>query len=211
MFKLAVLASGRGSNLGALIDAVRARSLHARIVGVFSDKAQCGALELARDAGIEAVAISPKAHATRADFDEALFAAVDAREADLVVCAGFMRILSAEVVASRPGRVINIHPSLLPKYPGLHTRQRALDAGDHEHGASVHVVIPALDAGPVIAQTRLAILAADDADSLAGRLLPREHRLLVQVVRWCAEGRLDLSGNPLRFDGAELQVPLAVD
>ena len=190
MLKLAVLASGRGSNLQALIDAIGAGELDAGIVGVFSDQAASGALAIARAAGLPAVHIDPKAHASRAEFDAALFAAVDASGAELIVCAGFMRILSPEVVAPRTSRMINIHPSLLPKYPGLHTHQRALEAGDREHGASVHAVIPALDAGPLIAQTRIDVDANDSPERLAARLLPREHQLLLQVVRWIAAGRL---------------------
>jgi phosphoribosylglycinamide formyltransferase-1 len=211
MLRVAVLASGRGSNLRALLDAIRRGDLDACIVGVFSDKAASGALAHARDAGIAATHVDPKACTTRLGFDRALFDRVDASDADLIVCAGFMRILSPEVVAPRVARMINIHPSLLPKYPGLHTHQRALDAGDREHGASVHVVIPALDAGPVIAQTRLAIEAGDTAETLAARLLPREHRLLVQVVRWCGERRLRFDAERVHFDERPLTGPLAVD
>lgn len=211
MLTLAVLASGRGSNLQALIDAIHTGALDARIVGVFSDKATAGALAIARSTGLAAVHIDPKAYASRAEFDAALFAAVDASGADLIVCAGFMRILSPEVVAPRVTRMINIHPALLPKYPGLHTHERALAAGDHEHGASVHAVIPALDAGPVLAQTRFPIIASDTPETLAARLLPREHRLLVQVVRWIAEGRLRFDAQSARFDEQTLTEPLRVD
>jgi len=211
MLKLAVLASGRGSSLQALCDAIAAQQLRAQIVGVFSDKAACGALSIARSAGIAALHVDPKAHASRADFDRALFSAVDVSGADLIVCAGFMRILSAEVVGVRAGRMINVHPSLLPKYPGLHTHQRAIDGGDDIHGASVHVVIPALDAGPVLAQTQIRIEPTDNAETLAARLLPREHRLLVQVVRWLAEGRLELNHEVPRIDGTQLRAPLQVD
>lgn len=211
MLRVAVLASGRGSNLRALIDAIARGGLDARIAGVFSDQAASGALASARDAGLAATHVDPKAYASRRDFDRALFERVDASGAELIVCAGFMRILSPEVVQPRVARMINIHPSLLPKYPGLHTHQRALDAGDREHGASVHVVIPALDAGPVIAQTRLAIEAGDTAETLAARLLPREHRLLVQVVRWCGERRLRFDAGHVYFDERLLTGPLAVD
>jgi phosphoribosylglycinamide formyltransferase-1 len=211
MLKLAVLASGRGSNLQALIDAIGAGELDAGIVGVFSDKAASGALAIARGAGLAAVHIDPKAYGSRAAFDAALFAAVDASGAELIVCAGFMRILSPEVVALRTSRMINIHPSLLPKYPGLHTHQRALEAGDREHGASVHAVIPALDAGPLIAQTRIAIDPADSPERLAARLLPREHQLLLQVVRWIAAGRLHFDARAVHFDERRLSEPLRVD
>ncbi len=182
MFRLAVLASGRGSNLKALLDAITAGTLPAQVVGVFSDKPHAGALEIARTAGIPAVCVSPKVFSDRAGFDRTLFAEVDACAPDLIVLAGFMRILTPEVVAARPGRMINIHPSLLPKYPGLHTHQRALEAGDAEHGATVHWVTPDLDAGPLIAQARMSIGSGDTAETLAARLLPLEHELLVRVV-----------------------------
>lgn len=211
MLRIAVLASGRGSNLRALVDAIGRGELTARIVGVFSDKASSGALALAREAGIAAMHVDPKAFRSRLDFDRALFDHVDASGADLIVCAGFMRILSPEVVAPRVARMINIHPSLLPNYPGLHTHQRALDAGDREHGASVHVVISALDAGPVIAQTRIAIAPGDTAESLAARLLPKEHALLVQVVRWFSEGRLRFDAERVVFDERHLTGPLPAD
>ena len=210
MLKLAVLASGRGSNLQALIDAIDMGELDAGIAGVFSDKAASGALAIARGAGVTAMHIDPKAYASRAAFDAALFAAVDASGAELIVCAGFMRILSPEVVAPRTSRMLNIHPSLLPKYPGLHTHQRALEAGDREHGASVHAVIPALDAGPLIAQTRIAIEPGDSPERLAARLLPREHQLLLQVVRWIAEGRLRFDAQAVHFDERRLSEPLRV-
>ena len=210
MLQIAVLASGRGSNLLALSDAIAGGELAARIAGVFSDKADSGALAHARATGLAAEHIDPKQYASRRAFDDALFERVDASGADLIVCAGFMRILSPHVVAPRVTRMINIHPSLLPKYPGLHTHQRALDAGDREHGASVHVVIPALDAGPVIARTLLAIEPGDDAQTLAARLLPREHRLLVQVARWVAEGRLAFDAESVHFDGTALFEPLQV-
>jgi phosphoribosylglycinamide formyltransferase-1 len=211
MLRVAVLASGRGSNLRALVDAIGRGELAACIVGVFSDKAASGALALAREAGIAAMHVDPKAFPSRLDFDRALFEHVDASGADLIVCAGFMRILSPEVVAPRVARMINIHPSLLPNYPGLHTHQRALDAGDREHGASVHVMIPALDAGPVIAQTRIAIAPGDTAESLAARLLPKEHALLVQVVRWFSEGRLRFDAERVVFDERHLTGPLSAD
>lgn len=180
--RLAVLASGRGSNLAAILAACTGRRLDATVVGVFSDKSKAGAITIARAALIPATVISPSSFDTRAEYDEALLRSVDALHPDLIVCAGFMRVLSAEVVAPRSQRMINVHPSLLPRYAGLQTHQRAIDAGDAEHGASVHFVIPALDAGPVIAQTRIAIAAGDDAQSLAARLLPAEHRLLVGAI-----------------------------
>jgi len=189
-FRIVVLASGRGSNLAALIRATQDGTVPADIAGVFSDKRSAGALAIAEAAGIPAFAFAPKSYADRAAFDDALFAAVDAMAPDLIVLAGFMRILSPAVVARHAGRMINIHPSLLPKYPGLDTHRRAIDAGDSEHGASVHWVIPELDAGAVIDQVRLRIDSDDTPESLAARLLPLEHALLVRSVAALASGEL---------------------
>jgi phosphoribosylglycinamide formyltransferase 1 len=206
-YRIAVLASGRGSNLQALLDAIAGGSLAAAIAGVFSDKSKAHALQRARDAGITAVALAPKAFATRAAFDAALFAAIDAVRPDLIVCAGYMRLIGAEAVDARRGRVINIHPSLLPEFKGLHTHQQALDATAAEHGASVHFVTPDLDGGPVIAQARVPVHPGDDADALAARVLEREHPLLVETVRWFADGRIRLAEDGVHVDGV-LAAPL---
>lgn len=207
-YRIAVLASGRGSNLQALVDAIGDGRLAARIVGVFSDKPACGALARARAAGLPAVAVSPRDHADRAAHDEALFSAVASVQPDLIVCAGYMRIISADAVRRFEGRMINIHPSLLPRYPGLHTHARALAAGDREHGASVHAVIPALDAGPVLAQVRIGLRPDDDVASVASRLLPREHALLVASVQLLAQGRARLFSDGIELDGRRLAAPL---
>jgi phosphoribosylglycinamide formyltransferase-1 len=207
-YRLAVLASGRGSNLSALIDAQQRGQLHTQIVGVFSDKPECNAIALAKQHGIAAVALRPKDFASRDAFDDALFDAVAAVQPDLIVCAGYMRIISDAAVRRFAGRMINIHPSLLPKYPGLSTHSRALAAGDNEHGASVHMVIPALDSGPVLAQARIAVTAADSPESLAQRLLAREHLLLVQAVAVLSEGRAVFNGTEFVFAGRTLHVPL---
>jgi phosphoribosylglycinamide formyltransferase 1 len=180
--RVAVLASGRGSNLTAILRACSSGKLQAQVVGVFSDKSKAGALAIAKAHDLPALALSPARFASRTEFDLALFREVDAVHPDLIVCAGFMRVLSAEVVAARSQYLINIHPSLLPRYAGLNTHQRVLDAGDLEHGASVHFVIPALDAGPIIAQTRIAVMPADTAETLAARLLPAEHSLLIESI-----------------------------
>jgi len=201
-YRIAVLASGRGSNLQALLDAIDDGSLQAEIVGVFSDRSKAVALQRARDAGIPARSLAPKRYPGRADFDAAMFAAVEEACPDLVVCAGYMRLISAEAVDARPGRMINIHPSLLPAFKGLHTHQQALDAGVAEHGASVHFVTADLDGGPVIAQARVPVLPGDDADALAARVLEREHPLLVETVRWLAAGRVRLSEGAVHVDGA---------
>jgi phosphoribosylglycinamide formyltransferase-1 len=207
MLRLAVLASGRGSNLGALLAAIESGRLKARIVGVFSDRANAPALDLARRNGIPALALDPAAHPRRADFDEALFNEVEAVQPDLIVCAGYMRLISEPAVRRFLGKMINIHPSLLPKYPGLNTHARALAAGDAESGASVHLVIPELDAGAVLAQARVPVLPGDEAGALAARILAREHPLLVACVAAIADGELDVSGAP-RWRGRLLHAPL---
>lgn len=207
-FRIAALASGRGSNLQALIDAIAAGTLDARIVGVFSDKAQAVALERARTAGIETAALSPKGFSSRVEFDQALFERVDAVRPDLVVCAGYMRLISAPAVDARPGLLVNIHPSLLPHFKGLHTHRQALEAGAPEHGASVHYVTAELDGGPVIAQAKVPVLPGDDEDTLAARVLEREHPLLVETVRFIASGRVRLREHSVQLDGAPLAAPL---
>lgn len=201
-YRIAVLASGRGSNLQALLDAIDNGSLQADIVGVFSDRSKAVALQRARDAGIAAQALSPRQFASRAAFDAALFAAIDQVRPDLIVCAGYMRLIDGAVVDARPGRIINIHPSLLPDFKGLHPHQQALDAAVGEHGASVHFVTADLDGGPVIAQARVPVQPGDNADTLAGRVLEREHPLLVETVRWLAAGRIALAEDRVHVDGA---------
>ncbi|HRQ65729.1 MAG TPA: phosphoribosylglycinamide formyltransferase [Xanthomonadaceae bacterium] len=206
--RLAVLVSGRGSNLQALIDAIDQGRLHAQIVAVLSNRSDAQALRRAEVRGIASLALDPGGYPTRADFDRALFERVAAFAPDLVVLAGFMRVLDASVVRAWQGRMINIHPSLLPKYPGLHTHRRALDAGDREHGASVHFVGAEVDAGPVIAQARIRVLAGDTPETLASRLLPREHQLLTGVCALIAEARLTCTSAEVKLDGRTLGCPL---
>jgi phosphoribosylglycinamide formyltransferase-1 len=207
--RIAVLASGRGSNLQAIVEAIDDGRLHARLVGVFSDKPGAYALERVP----EALRWSADARSFpfREAFDAELAAAVDAAAPDWIVCAGYMRILGADVVRRFHGRLLNIHPSLLPKYRGLHTHRRALEAGDAEHGASVHFVVPELDAGAVIAQARIPVLPGDTPETLAERLLPYEHRLLVAVLRLCAAGRVAERGDGIVLDGHPLFTPLQLD
>ncbi|WP_350015823.1 phosphoribosylglycinamide formyltransferase [Rhodanobacter sp. IGA1.0] len=206
--KVAVLASGRGSNLAALLDARARGELPVDFVLVGSDKATAGALRLAEAAGIATLALDPRSYADRRAFDLDLFERITDSGAEWLVLAGFMRILDGEALRPWAGRIINIHPSLLPKYRGLHTHRRALEAGDAEHGASVHFVTAELDGGPVIAQARLPIVADDDEQSLAQRLLPLEHRLLPAVLAELAGGRLQWDGHGPRFDGRPLSMPL---
>lgn len=207
---VAVLVSGRGSNLQALIDACAEGRLGARIVGVLSDRVEAPALRRAEASGIPTVALAPRGYPSRLAYDQALFARVSAFAPELVVLAGFMRVLSAPVVEAWRGRMINIHPSLLPKYPGLDTHRRAIEAGEREHGASVHFVSAEVDSGPVIAQVRIPILAGDDPESLAARLLPREHALLSATVALFAERRIALTPAGIQLDGRILERPLAL-
>ena len=206
--KVAVLASGRGSNLAALLDAQARGELPVEFVLVGSDKAGAAALRLAEAANVPTLALDPRSYPDRRAFDLDLLARIAASGADWLVLAGFMRILDGEALKPWVGRIINIHPSLLPKYRGLHTPRRALEAGDAEHGASVHFVTAELDGGPVIAQARLAIEAGDDEERLAQRLLPLEHRLLPAVLGLLVSGRLQWDGQAPRFDGRPLAAPL---
>jgi phosphoribosylglycinamide formyltransferase-1 len=203
-----VLASGRGSNLAALIDAIASRRLAARIAGVFSDRAAAPALERARRAGLHAEALAPRDYFDRLAFDEALFARIDAVKPTLIVCAGYMRLISAAVVERHHGRMLNIHPSLLPAYQGLDTHARVLRAGDARHGASVHFVTPELDAGPVLSQVEIAVEPGDDAARLAARLLPHEHRLLVASIELLTRRHAEPTPFGVALDGRLLERPL---
>ena len=208
---IAVLASGRGSNLAALIDAQQAGRLPVRFTLVAGDHADAPALHNAAAHGIATFALDPHGFSERAAFDAALFKRVAASGAELVVLAGFMRILDAAVTRAWHGRIINIHPSLLPKYRGLHTHRKALRAGDAEHGASVHYVTAELDGGPVIAQARIPVHTDDDEDALAARLLPEEHRLLPACVDAIARGAVRLVDDAVWFHGAPIRAPLRLD
>ncbi len=208
MLNVVVLASGRGSNFAALCAAEKRGELSIRLRALLSDRGKAPALDLARNAGITAESLSPRDYPDRASFDRALFARAAEFLPDLIVLTGFMRIIDATVIEQWRGRIINIHPSLLPRYPGLRTHARALEAGDSVHGASVHFVTPELDGGPVIAQVELPILPGDDVEGLAARLLLREHVLLVATVNLLAQGRAVLGADGIALDGRELQAPL---
>lgn len=207
--RLAVLASGRGSNLQAILDAIAAGSLHARVAGVFSDRPGCGALQRV-DEDRRWVA-EPADFRDRAAFDAALGDAVAACRPDWVVCAGYLRILGDGFVARFRGRLLNIHPSLLPRHRGLRTHARALATGDQEHGASVHFVTPELDAGAVVAQARLVVAPGDTAESLGVRVLALEHPLLVATLRLALAGRLAERGASVLLDGHPLFRPLRLE
>ncbi|NVZ99678.1 phosphoribosylglycinamide formyltransferase [Pseudomonas gingeri] len=196
-----VLLSGTGSNLQALIDDVRTGGNPARIAAVISNRADAYGLQRARDAGIDTRSLDHKAFEGREAFDAALIELIDAFNPQLVVLAGFMRILSADFVRHYQGRLLNIHPSLLPKYKGLHTHQRALDAGDAEHGCSVHFVTEELDGGPLVVQAVVTVESDDSAQSLAQRVHAQEHRIYPLAVRWFAEGRLSLDDQGALLDG----------
>nr|WP_218178224.1 phosphoribosylglycinamide formyltransferase [Pseudomonas gingeri] len=196
-----VLLSGTGSNLQALIDDVRTGGNPARIAAVISNRADAYGLQRARDAGIDTRSLDHKAFEGREAFDAALIELIDAFNPQLVVLAGFMRILSGDFVRHYQGRLLNIHPSLLPKYKGLHTHQRALDAGDAEHGCSVHFVTEELDGGPLVVQAVVTVESDDSAQSLAQRVHTQEHRIYPLAVRWFAEGRLSLGDRGALLDG----------
>jgi phosphoribosylglycinamide formyltransferase 1 len=209
--RVAVLISGEGTNLQALIDAARAERLGARIVAVVSDRVAARGLERARNAGIAAVHVPAIRGEPRADYDARLSAALATYEPDLLVLAGFMRILGPAFIDACAGRIVNIHPSLLPAYPGLDTHRRALEAGDRWHGATVHFVTHELDAGPAIIQYRLRVRADDTAESLATRVHVGEHVILPRAVTWFAAGRLRLAGDSVMLDGRTLSMPVLVD
>ncbi|PKH27230.1 phosphoribosylglycinamide formyltransferase [Pseudomonas fluorescens] len=196
-----VLLSGTGSNLQALIDSTRVGDSPVRIAAVISNRSDAYGLQRARDAGIETRSLDHKAFEGREAFDLALIELIDAFDPKLVVLAGFMRILSADFVRHYQGRLLNIHPSLLPKYKGMHTHQRALDAGDSEHGCSVHFVTEELDGGPLVVQAVVPVESGDSAQTLAQRVHTQEHRIYPLAVRWFAEGRLILGEQGALLDG----------
>ena len=196
-----VLLSGTGSNLQALIDSCAIKDSPARIRAVISNRADAYGLQRAKDASIDTRVLDHTAFEGREAFDAALIEVIDTFKPHLVILAGFMRILSADFVRHYQGRLLNIHPSLLPKYKGLHTHQRALDAGDREHGCSVHFVTEELDGGPLVVQAVIPVESDDSAHSLAQRVHAQEHRIYPLAVRWFAEGRLSLDEQGALLDG----------
>lgn len=199
-----VLLSGTGSNLQALIDSTRTGDSPVRIRAVISNRADAYGLQRARDAGIDTAVLDHKAFDGREAFDAALVELIDGFAPQLVVLAGFMRILSAGFVRHYHGRLLNIHPSLLPKYKGLHTHQRALEAGDTEHGCSVHFVTEELDGGPLVVQAVIPVVSDDTPAQLAQRVHSQEHLIYPLAVRWFAEGRLRLGEHGALLDGQPL-------
>ncbi len=197
MKRYVILISGRGSNMESLLDA----GLPARCAAVVSNRPDAAGLRLAAARGIDTAVVDHTAHATRDAFDAALAAEIDRHAPDLVLLAGFMRILGDAFVRRHQGRMLNIHPSLLPAFPGIRTHRQALEAGVRVHGCTVHFVTPALDGGPIVAQAAVPVAAGDDESTLAARVLAEEHRLYPRVARWFLEGRLRLEGGRPVLDG----------
>lgn len=205
---IVVLISGDGSNLQAIIDAIESGFLHADIRAVISNRAGVNGLERARRHGITTAVVSHRDYPDREQFDHALQQCIDGFAPRLLVLAGFMRILTSSFVDHYHGRILNIHPSLLPRYTGLNTHQRAIEAGDREHGVSIHFVTNELDGGPVISQARVPVLANDNAATLARRVLDQEHSLYPQTLEWFCRGRLQQRGNAVYLDGKRLDKPI---
>lgn len=204
MKTIVILISGRGSNMEALLQAVSAGELPVRVAAVLSNRADAKGLETAAAAGIETRVLDHKTYSSREAFDAALAAAIDGYSPDLVVLAGFMRILGDDFVRRYEGRLVNIHPSLLPSFPGLHTHRRALEEGVRIHGCTVHLVTPKLDHGPIIVQAAVPVLDGDSEDDLAARVLAQEHRIYPLALRWFAEGRLQVVDGRVRVAGDPL-------
>lgn len=198
--RLVILISGSGSNLQSFIDSVGDGSLTANIAAVFSNRPKAYGLERAANAGIATEVVDHTEFSDRDSFDASLMQKIDRYQPDLIILAGFMRILTPQFVQHYHGRLLNIHPSLLPKYPGLNTHQRAIEAGDSEAGATVHFVTEQLDGGPAIIQARVPINPQDDADSLAKRTLTKEHQIYPLAAQWFAQARLKLDGNRALLD-----------
>lgn len=199
---IVILISGRGSNMEAIVRSAQTEQwesvLQARIAGVISNRPNAAGLAIARDLGVPTLALDHKIYATREAFDAALAQAIDAWQPDLVLLAGFMRVLTAGFVGRYAGRLMNIHPSLLPSFAGLDTHQRALDTGVKIHGSTVHFVTPDLDDGPIIIQAAVPVLAQDNASTLATRVLQQEHRIYPLAVRWFVEGQLQVEQGRVR-------------
>lgn len=206
--RLAVLISGNGSNLQALLDRIQSGQLNASITTVISNNPEAYGLKRAKAHDIPCQVIKAAPREARTDYDQRVAASIDEANVDYILLAGFMRILSDAFVERYMGRMLNIHPSLLPRYKGLHTHQRALDAGDTQHGASVHFVTPALDDGPVIMQAIVDIKTGDDSESLAQRVLQQEHELYTAAVQLCIDRRIQYQDGHIIYDRQPLTAPL---
>ncbi|UYA59429.1 phosphoribosylglycinamide formyltransferase [Pectobacterium colocasium] len=204
MKNIVVLISGHGSNLQALIDASKNGRLKGKIAAVFSNNAEAYGLERAQNADIPTFVLNPEDFADRAAFDAALANEIEQHEPALVILAGYMRILSPEFVAQFAGKMLNIHPSLLPKYPGLHTHRKALENGDREHGTSVHFVTDELDGGPLILQAKVPVFSDDTEESLSERVKTHEHTIYPMVINWFLNGRLVMRDNEAWLDSVRI-------
>ncbi len=204
MKNIVVLISGNGSNLQAIIDACKQKKINGTLRAVFSNKADAFGLERAREAGIAAHALSASQFASREAFDRELVQEIDAYAPNVVVLAGYMRILSPAFVAHYAGRLLNIHPSLLPKYPGLNTHRQVLENGDAEHGTSVHFVTDELDGGPVILQAKVPVFEGDSEEDVTARVQAQEHAIYPLVVSWFVDGRLAMRDGTAWLDGSPL-------
>jgi len=199
MRNIVILISGRGSNMQAIVKAAKEERWPAKIAAIISNRHDAAGLVFAQEHGIPAVVVANNDYPTRDAFDAALQAEIDRFAPDLVVLAGFMRILTAAFVEHYDGRMLNIHPSLLPKFPGLATHRQALAAGESVHGATVHFVTAQLDHGPIVAQTEVPVLPGDTEASLTQRVLEQEHRIYPQAVRWFVEGKLSIDGDQVHI------------
>jgi len=199
MRNIVILISGRGSNMQAIVHAAQAERWPAKIAAIISNRSDAEGLSFAQEHGIAYAVVANGDYPSRAEFDAALQAEIDRFEPDVVVLAGFMRILTAPFVAHYAGRMLNIHPSLLPKFPGLATHRQALQAGETVHGATVHFVTPQLDHGPIVAQAQVPVLPTDTEASLAQRVLEQEHIIYPRAVRWFIEGKLSIEAGRVRI------------
>jgi phosphoribosylglycinamide formyltransferase 1 len=210
--RIVVVISGQGRNLQALLDHCAAGNIAGRVSAVVSNKADAAGLVRAKEMRVPTAVVEHTRFASREDFDRALAAGIARHQPDIVALAGFMRVLGAEFIGQFHGRLLNIHPSLLPKYPGLKTHDRALANGDREHGASVHFVTPEVDGGPVAIQGRLSVERQDTAQALAERVMQDiEQKIYPQAVAWLARGDLELAGSQVKFKGAALRSPLTLE
>ena len=205
---IVILISGSGTNLQAIIDAVADGQINASISAVISNRADAKGLDRARQQHIKAVIIDQNAYHDRASYDQALISEIDKYKPDLIVLAGFMRILSEEFISHFNNIILNIHPSLLPEFKGLHTHRRALEASKKTHGASVHFVSNELDSGPVVIQAEVPVLATDTEGSLAERVLQQEHVIYPMAISWYIDGRLEVNGNTVLLDSKVLHRPV---
>ncbi|MEJ2212980.1 MAG: phosphoribosylglycinamide formyltransferase [Gammaproteobacteria bacterium] len=209
---LVVLVSGSGSNLQAIIDATSNPDYPAEIVAVISNIEGVKGLERAKKASIPTAVLDHKNFPDRESYDFALHELIDSYHPEIIVLAGFMRILTDEFVNTYLGKMLNIHPSLLPKYKGLNTHQKAIDAGDERHGATVHFVTPDLDSGPLIIQAEVPVLANDTSESLAARVLEKEHQIYPLAIEWLASGRISMTDDgSVLMDNQKLQKPYLLD